>query len=575
MIWQDGFSGVGAGGRTDPEEEREVRLAAQVRAGAEWALAALVARYQPPVARYLTRLTGDPAIARRKAEQIFVRMERRVRGPHGGHNLRLWLLRAATEDGLEYLRSPGKQGKPQLEQPHPAGLLPGATSAAQRLKASLGSLASRTGTTGRQVRELIFPEPPAPTPRSSSGKHRKPQPPLPSVSGDAEAEAAAAAEEANQADPYGALDAALDTQDARTELRHHLVRAVLAELPYGDAQCLALHLVAGLNQAQVARALGITPSAARRRIVQGLQLFAQRYEAATAGLPPEVFAGLVSPDVDDELADVPTVVLDHPMARPAPGDAFTSPASEPMPAPAAEEPGEPAPLVVEDEPEPVAAPPTAEPRSEIVVDATPPPWGDAAGSAAAAVWPSDLAPNLDPFVDPFVVAAREARSPVAPDLNPAAASSAAANAAWQAARHVPALTPIALPAPELPPESPAAADAHDALPADLSVDHGEVAGMPPANEEAPAPATAAPAAKPRQVPVLTTAAEPAMAVPAVAPRVERESGLPRADGHQADGPQTPRYVPVLSVEEDGGEDEGVAALSAAHVPGDERSGGTA
>ncbi len=72
--------------------------------------------------------------------------------------------------------------------------------------------------------------------------------------------------------------------DPREALRHRMVRAVLAELPYGDAQCLALHLVAGLNQAEVALALGITASATRRRIVHGLTLFAQRYDAAVASL---------------------------------------------------------------------------------------------------------------------------------------------------------------------------------------------------------------------------------------------------------------------------------------------------
>src|SRR6185437_4192171 len=82
----------------------------------------------------------------------------------------------------------------------------------------------------------------------------------------------------------------IDTMTPREELRHRLIRAVLAELPYGDAQCLALHLVAGLNQTEVAMALGIRPSAARHRIVQGLQMFAHRYDAAitSLGVPAEV-----------------------------------------------------------------------------------------------------------------------------------------------------------------------------------------------------------------------------------------------------------------------------------------------
>ncbi|HEV8193634.1 MAG TPA: sigma factor-like helix-turn-helix DNA-binding protein, partial [Ktedonobacterales bacterium] len=95
-----------------------------------------------------------------------------------------------------------------------------------------------------------------------------------------------AEEAAQEYQAYAAplVDDELDRLDPREVLRHRLVRAVLAELPYGDAQCLALHLVAGLNQAEVAQALGIRPSAARRRIVQGLQLFARRYEAALASL---------------------------------------------------------------------------------------------------------------------------------------------------------------------------------------------------------------------------------------------------------------------------------------------------
>lgn len=564
MVWQDGFSGAGAGGRTDPEEEREARLAAQVRAGAEWALAALVARYQPPVARYLTRLTGDPAAARRSAEQIFVRMERRVRGPQGGHNLRLWLLRAATEAGLEYLRTPAKQSKPQLEQPRPAGLLPGTSSAAQRLKDRIGSLAARTGTTGRQVRALVFPAPPAPTSSASSGKHLKPQPPLPSLAGDAEAGASAEASAANEADPYGALDPTLDTQDARSELHHHLVRAVLSELPYGDAQCLALHLVAGLNQAQVARALGITPSAARRRIVQGLQLFAQRYEAATVGLPPEVLAQPEAPEIEDELAEVPTVVLDHPLSQQAPDAAFAAPWPAPTLTPVAEEPSEPEPLIVEEEPEPIAAAPAPEPRPEIVVDSTPP-------AAGQPPWPDQ--PDPAPNVDPFVFDTPTATAPAPPDTLSAASAFSVEDAVWQSARYVPALTPIALPAPQLPIDSPALGTAsatwHD--PADA-----EESGMPAADG---APVPAAPATLPRQVPVLTEASVQESATPASAPWMERDSGLLRADGHQVDGqdewddPQTPRYVPVLSGEDEDA-DEGVAALSAAHAPADERSGGT-
>jgi len=259
--------------RMDAEEEREMRLAAQARAGAEWALAALVARYQPPVLRYLTRLTGNPTQARQLAERIFVRMERRLRGPRGAEHLRLWLLRAATEAGLDSLRHPGRSRRPsRLNAPDgPRGLLTdGPTGAAtDRLRAGLNKLAEITGTTRRQVRQLIWsgdePAAPSATPRG----HQSTGP---------------------VADTPPVVDPDLDAMNPQEELRHRLVRAVLAELPYGDAQCLALHLVAGLNQTEVARALGIRPSAALHRIVQGLQMFSHRYDAAVTslGVPTEV-----------------------------------------------------------------------------------------------------------------------------------------------------------------------------------------------------------------------------------------------------------------------------------------------
>src|SRR5215510_14815541 len=123
MAWQDVFPSLSP--KIDAEEDRELRLSLQARSGADWALAALVARYQPPVTRYLTRLTGDADIARALAEHIFLRMDRRLRGPHGGHQLRLWLLRACTEAGLEAVRQPRRPMPARLEGPRFAGLLTG------------------------------------------------------------------------------------------------------------------------------------------------------------------------------------------------------------------------------------------------------------------------------------------------------------------------------------------------------------------------------------------------------------------------------------------------------------------
>lgn len=314
MVWQDVFP-ISAS-RRDAEEERELRLAAQARAGAEWAFAALVARYQPAVTRYLTRLTGNPALARVLAERIFVRMERRVRGPQGGQRLRLWVLRACTEAGLDAVRqSHHTSSAVRLEGPRPAALLTGqaATVASDKLRAGLGALANLTGTTSRQVRKLIWSEPDAASSDGSPAANGMAGSPL----HDADAEPAQTVEEMERMDP-------------RDALRYRMVRAVLNELPYGDAQCLALHLVAGLNQAEVAQALGITHSATRKRIVHGLQLFAQRYEAAAAslGLPAEALTPATGSPVetaaalsgahdgdDDEMfdiADQPTTNLQRP-----------------------------------------------------------------------------------------------------------------------------------------------------------------------------------------------------------------------------------------------------------------------
>ena len=299
MAWQDAFSPAVPG--LDPEQEREARLIAQARSGADWALSALIARYQPPVIRYLTRLTGNPALARALSERIFLRMERRLHGPQGGRQLRLWLLRASTDSGLESLRNPRRKPPARLPPPRPVALLAERAGAAQpvrRFMKGLGRLAEVTSSTRRQVRQLIWSESAA---ADESGIRRRP--------GDD-----ASADYSGGPDP---LDDELDALDPREALRHRLVRAVLAELPYGDAQCLALHLVAGLNQAEVAAALGITPSAARKHVVIGLQMFASRYEAALAnlGVPRELGYHLTQPP---DTTAAPTLPIQQPVAPESP-----------------------------------------------------------------------------------------------------------------------------------------------------------------------------------------------------------------------------------------------------------------
>jgi hypothetical protein len=79
--------------------------------------------------------------------------------------------------------------------------------------------------------------------------------------------------------------------DPRDTLRRRILRAVLADLAPGDARCLALHLVTGLSHQEVAYVSGLSAPAARASIIQGLELFAVRYDEALEllGISPSVF----------------------------------------------------------------------------------------------------------------------------------------------------------------------------------------------------------------------------------------------------------------------------------------------
>jgi DNA-directed RNA polymerase specialized sigma24 family protein len=309
MAWQDTFAGSTP--RINAEYEQELHLADQARMGADWALGALIARYQPTVSRYLTRLTGSSTRARLLSEQIFIRMERRLHGPHGGQHLRLWLLRASTEAGLDELRKPHHtMPRVQLESSspsHPRALLPEVpdtqsnedepasspqhqTDTGKKIGAS-----GRRGTTRRQLRQLIWSAQSDSTTASEDDETSFPAGAATDTQYRKQAARGRRGSEASSGRSRGQLwdgtdeesEVPVDEEDIlepREVLRYRMIRAVLAELPYGDAQCLALHLIANLNQAEVSRALGITASATRKRIVSGLQLFAQRYEAASASL---------------------------------------------------------------------------------------------------------------------------------------------------------------------------------------------------------------------------------------------------------------------------------------------------
>ncbi len=317
MVWRETFPPANEL-TLDVEAERERRLAAQARAGADWALTALIARYQPTVTRYLTRLCGDQGRARELSERVFQRMERRLHGPQGADNLRLWLLRASTEAGLETLRRPRRVQAPRLDATRVAGLLPAeAGDEARRvLQGGIKRLKNVVGAVSRQARPLVWQAMDTPSRTPTSDQNERPR----------------------AADELGPVDESLDTLDPREALRHRLVRLTLADLPYGDAQCLALHLVAGLNQAEVARALGLTNSAARKRIVQGLSQFSVRYQAAvrSLGLPEELgYGDALARRVEEERPvfappDPAPVIVTQTPEESAPSIAQQAPATVPL-----------------------------------------------------------------------------------------------------------------------------------------------------------------------------------------------------------------------------------------------------
>jgi DNA-directed RNA polymerase specialized sigma24 family protein len=345
MIWRERPSASPS--EIDAEQELELRLSAQARAGAEWALSALVARYQPPVVRYLVRLTGNKQTGYALAEQVFVRMGRRLRGPQGGRHLRLWLLRAATEAGLDAIRPVATKRRGRLlPGPHPAGLLPAVASEPRvsRLLTSLG------------VKAPFRPaQQDAPTTQEFVWQME------------------ATSDEAPDA---GHAESGITPE----QVRQRVIRAVLGELPYADAQCLALHLVAGLNQSDVAQALGLADVVVRRRIVEGLEFFAVRYEATMERLglsessdaPAEdapTFSDLVAGVDEPDVVDAPPV---RAAADPAgPSEAIAAPVEEerqlPAPATSEVETSEPAEIVA---PEAVAEPQMAAEAHQLKPDST-------------------------------------------------------------------------------------------------------------------------------------------------------------------------------------------------------------
>ncbi len=256
-----------SGGEPGSDQEREQWLLAEARSGSAWALAALEAHYRPMVLGYLACLTGNTEAARPLARDTLAGMEEQLSGHHGAPSLPAWLLLSATDAGLAYLRHvralqlAGLSAAPRVSPPRRAGPTAWLRAAFERFTPSRGAdrrvAGSRVTMLERGVRTSPRRGEPPPTRRVRPNELR-------STTGSA---------------------------DSRDTLRRRILRAVLADLAPEDARCLALHLVTGLSHPEVAYVSGLGAPAARASIIQGLELFAVRYDEALEllGISPSVF----------------------------------------------------------------------------------------------------------------------------------------------------------------------------------------------------------------------------------------------------------------------------------------------
>ncbi len=260
----------------DNERAREQWLIAEARSGSAWALAALEAAYQPMVNGYLTCLTGNPDAARALTREALARMERQLYGAHGVPSLPAWLLIDATDTGLAYLRHvralqlAGAGGPPRMA---PA---PSRGGPATWLRTAFERFRPSTDADQRARRQPADPSRPAASRRAATA---------PRDAG------SSATRRLHMRGGRNALRGGPRAPDPRDTLRRRILRAALADLAPEAAHCLALHLVAGLSHAEVAYVSGLDPHVARAAIMEGLELFAVRYDEAVEllGISPSLF----------------------------------------------------------------------------------------------------------------------------------------------------------------------------------------------------------------------------------------------------------------------------------------------
>jgi len=252
--------------------EREQWLLGEARSGSAWALAALAEHYRPMVLGYLACLTGNTEAARPLARDTLAGMEQHLYY-HDTPSLPAWLLLSATDSGLAYLRHvralqlAGVSAAPRLSPPRRGGPTAWLRAAFERFTPPRDATRQAAGSqlTRSQPGAGIIPQrgEPPPTRRVRPTETRvRP----------------------------GTADLR-DSRDPRDTLRRRILRAVLADLAPEDARCLALHLVTGLSHQEVAYVSGLSAPAARASIMQGLELFAVRYDEALEllGISPSLF----------------------------------------------------------------------------------------------------------------------------------------------------------------------------------------------------------------------------------------------------------------------------------------------
>lgn len=221
----------------NPEFEQEARLVEQSRAGSERAFSALLARYQQPVFRLILYLVGDENEARDLTRIAIKNALLHMPGVPAGYSIRPWLLRVAVLVALDAVRE-------------------------------------RSETPEDLIASLQLPPPPGP-PRIVDADPADSETMVMHVS---RLESLARNPETTVADAWDELP---------IEIERELIRRLLAGLPEGDAELLALGVVGQIPTRDLAALAGTSQRSIRRRIARALIMFQCRYTAVRLEeLPP-------------------------------------------------------------------------------------------------------------------------------------------------------------------------------------------------------------------------------------------------------------------------------------------------